>query len=172
VCLTKFENYQTLLNKISQASWAVFTTLVFLHNCFACQQITYFWWLKPRLILLRSSVRSLPLASEVHWQWKREVVWITTTLSSSFPQNKNKLSCFATQQTKPCFNGWSREYLRGKYHCTIDLLLDWFGLVCFANKNKNFKLSYSWFQTSQQEVNGTVILPPLEFPGWTLDSNT
>jgi hypothetical protein len=26
----------------------------------------------------------------------------------------------------------SREYLRGKYHCTVDLLFDWFGLVCFA----------------------------------------
>jgi hypothetical protein len=26
---------------------------------------------------------------------------------------------------------------RGKYHCTIDLLFDWFGLVCFASKNKN-----------------------------------
>jgi hypothetical protein len=25
----------------------------------------------------------------------------------------------------------------GKYHCTIDLLFDWFGLVCFENKNKN-----------------------------------
>ncbi len=24
----------------------------------------------------------------------------------------------------------------GKYHCTIDLLFDRFGLVCFANKNK------------------------------------
>jgi len=43
----------------------------------------------------------------------------------------------------------SREYLRGKSHCTIDLLFDWFGLVCFANKNKNCQLSYSWFQTSQ-----------------------
>jgi hypothetical protein len=42
-----------------------------------------------------------------------------------------------------------REYLKGKYHCTIDLLFDWFGLVCFANKNKNNQLSYSWFQTSQ-----------------------
>jgi hypothetical protein len=37
----------------------------------------------------------------------------------------------------------------GKYHCTIDLLFDWFGLVCFVNKNKNCQLSYSWFQTSQ-----------------------
>ncbi len=42
-----------------------------------------------------------------------------------------------------------REYQRGKYHCTIDLLFDWFGLVCFANKNKNCQLSYSKFQTCQ-----------------------
>ncbi len=33
--------------------------------------------------------------------------------------------------------------LKGKYHCTIDFLFDWFGLVCFANKNKNGQLSYS-----------------------------
>ena len=37
----------------------------------------------------------------------------------------------------------TREYQRGKYHCTVDLLFDWFGLVCFANKNKNCHLSYS-----------------------------
>jgi hypothetical protein len=37
----------------------------------------------------------------------------------------------------------------GKYHCTIDLLFDWFGLACFANKNKNCQLSYSSNQTSQ-----------------------
>ncbi len=37
----------------------------------------------------------------------------------------------------------------GKYYCTIDLLFDWFGLVCFANKNKNCQLSYSKFQNSQ-----------------------
>ncbi len=43
----------------------------------------------------------------------------------------------------------SREYLRGKYHRTIDLLFDLFGLACFANKNKNCQLSYSRFQTSQ-----------------------
>ncbi len=36
-----------------------------------------------------------------------------------------------------------REYYRGKYHCTVDLLFDWFGLVCYANKNKNCQLSYS-----------------------------
>ncbi len=42
----------------------------------------------------------------------------------------------------------TREYWRGKYHCTIDLLFDWFRLVCFANKNKNCQLSNTWFQTS------------------------
>jgi hypothetical protein len=36
-----------------------------------------------------------------------------------------------------------------KYHCTTDLLFDWFGLVCLANKNKNCQLSYNRFQTSQ-----------------------
>ncbi len=36
-----------------------------------------------------------------------------------------------------------------KGHCTVDLLSDWFGLVCSANKNKNCQLSYSWFLTSQ-----------------------
>ncbi len=42
-----------------------------------------------------------------------------------------------------------RNTKRGKYHCTVDLQFDWFGLVCFANKNINCQLSYSWFQTSQ-----------------------
>jgi hypothetical protein len=37
----------------------------------------------------------------------------------------------------------AKEYLRGKYHCTIYLLFDWFGLVCFANKIKKFLLSHS-----------------------------
>jgi hypothetical protein len=35
------------------------------------------------------------------------------------------------------------------YCCTVDLLFDWFGLVCFANKNINCQLLYSGFQTSQ-----------------------
>jgi len=31
----------------------------------------------------------------------------------------------------------TREYKRGEYDCVVDLLFDWFGLVCFANRNKN-----------------------------------
>jgi hypothetical protein len=29
---------------------------------------------------------------------------------------------------------------REKYHCMVDLLFDWFGLVCFANKNKKLSV--------------------------------
>ncbi len=50
----------------------------------------------------------------------------------------------------------------GKYHCTIDLLFDWFGFVCFANKNKNSS-HIADSKPVKQEVNGTVILSV--FPG-------
>ncbi len=50
-----------------------------------------------------------------------------------------------------CLSPTSREYYWGKYHYTVELLFYWFGLVCFANKNKNCQSSYSWFQTSQTE---------------------
>jgi hypothetical protein len=54
------------------------------------------------------------------------------------------------------------EYSRGKYHCTIDLLFDWFGLVCFANK-KIVSCHRADSKPVKQEVNGTLILPPLVF---------
>ncbi len=50
--------------------------------------------------------------------------------------------------------GLYREYYRGKYHCSIDLLFDWF-VSCHTANSKPVK----------QEVNRTVILPPLVFPG-------
>jgi hypothetical protein len=52
----------------------------------------------------------------------------------------------------------------GKFHCTIDLLFDWFGLVGFANKNKNFQLSYSWFQTSQTGGQQYSDISPFSIP--------
>jgi hypothetical protein len=57
-----------------------------------------------------------------------------------------------------------REYKRGKYHCTIDLLFDWFGLICFANKTKIASCHTADSKPVKQEVNGTVILPPFVFP--------
>jgi hypothetical protein len=59
--------------------------------------------------------------------------------------------------------------LRGKYHCTVDLLFDWFGLVCFANKNKKIVSCHAAnFNSVKQEVNSTVILPALVFPAYPL----
>jgi len=51
-----------------------------------------------------------------------------------------------------------------KDHCTIELLFDWFGLVCFANKNKNCPLSYSRFQTSQTGGQWYSDTSPFSFP--------
>ncbi len=65
-------------------------------------------------------------------------------------QNDKQVKWLECVTTCRCNGEWlSREYWRGKYHCTIDLLFDWFGLVSFVNKNKNCQLLYSWFQTSQ-----------------------
>ncbi len=57
--------------------------------------------------------------------------------------------------------------LKGKYHCTIDLLFDWFGLVCFANKTKIVCSHTADSKPVKQEVNCTMILPPFVFPAYT-----
>jgi hypothetical protein len=54
----------------------------------------------------------------------------------------------------------------GKHNCTIDLLFDLFGLACFAKKNVSCHTDDS--KPVKQEVNGTVILPPLVFPALVL----
>jgi len=50
---------------------------------------------------------------------------------------------------KQRIDGTTREYYRGKYHCTIDLLLDWFGISCMTTDNLCFYLQNSLIQTSQ-----------------------
>jgi hypothetical protein len=39
--------------------------------------------------------------------------------------------------------------LKGKYHCTIDLLFDWFGISCITTDNFCFYLKNRLIQTSQ-----------------------
>jgi hypothetical protein len=73
------------------------------------------------------------------------------THHSSFPK-------FMSSWTQP----WNTK--GGKHHCTIDLLFDWFVLVCLTNKNKNCQLSYSWFQTSQTGGQWYSDTSPLVFP--------
>jgi len=66
------------------------------------------------------------------------------------------------EQLTLCFD---QGILKGKYHCTINLLFDWLWLVCFANKNKNCQLSYNLFQTSQTGGQWYSDTSPLVFPG-------
>jgi len=60
--------------------------------------------------------------------------------------------------------------LKGKYHCTIDLLCDWLGLFCFANKTKIVSCHTADTKPVKQEVNSRVILPPLVFPASSWNS--
>jgi hypothetical protein len=43
----------------------------------------------------------------------------------------------------------TREYYRGTYHCTIDLLFDWFGISCMTSDNFCFYLQNRLIQTGQ-----------------------
>ncbi len=43
----------------------------------------------------------------------------------------------------------TREYKRGKYHCTVDLLFDWFGISSIITYNFCFYLQNRLIQTGQ-----------------------
>ncbi len=73
--------------------------------------------------------------------------------------------------TQPDIIGLTREYYREKYNCTIDLLFHLFGLVCFENKNNNCPYTAD-SKPVNQEVNITMILPPLVFHVFTLKFKT
>jgi hypothetical protein len=45
-------------------------------------------------------------------------------------------------EVKATDSGRMQGILKGEV-CTTDLLFDWFGLISFANKNKNCQLPYS-----------------------------
>jgi hypothetical protein len=47
-------------------------------------------------------------------------------------------------------------------------MFDWFGLVSFANKTKIVSCHTTDSKPAKQEVNDTVILTPLVFPGMDL----
>ena len=42
-----------------------------------------------------------------------------------------------------------QEILKGKYHCTVNLLFDWFGVSCMTTDNYCFYLQNRLTQTSQ-----------------------
>jgi len=96
--------------------------------------------------------------------WKR--VWVQSRRNSKVIRSELRASYVKPKKRYFAIFHYcsAREYWRGKYLCTIDLLFDWFGLVCFANKNINCQLSYSWFQTSQTEGQWYSDTSPFSIP--------
>jgi len=45
--------------------------------------------------------------------------------------------------------GTNQGILKGKYHCTVDLLFYWFGISCLTTDNFSFYLQNRLIQTSQ-----------------------
>jgi hypothetical protein len=65
------------------------------------------------------------------------------------PSNQSNQLMFIQQPPTINIRNISREYLRGKYHCTADLLFDWFGISCMTTDNFCFYLQNRQIQTSQ-----------------------
>ncbi len=60
-------------------------------------------------------------------------------------------------------NGGSREYKRGKYHCTVDLF-DWFGINCMTTDNFCFYLQNRLIQASKTGGQWYSDTFPFSFP--------
>jgi hypothetical protein len=56
------------------------------------------------------------------------------------------------------------EYKRGKYHCTIDLLCDWFGISCMTTENFCVYLQNRPIQTSQTGGQWYSDISPFSIP--------
>ncbi len=52
----------------------------------------------------------------------------------------------------------------GKYHCTVDLLFDWFGIICMTTDNFCFYLQNRLIQTSQTGGQRYSDTSPLSIP--------
>jgi hypothetical protein len=64
--------------------------------------------------------------------------------STSYPTIESSNPADGTGREK-----MAREYYKGTYHCTIDLLFDWFGISCMTTYNLCFYLQNRIIQISQ-----------------------
>jgi hypothetical protein len=61
---------------------------------------------------------------------------------------------------------------KGKYHCTVNLLFDWFGISCMTTDNYCFYLQNRLIQSSQTGGQWYSDTSPLVFPGLSFLSVT
>jgi hypothetical protein len=81
--------------------------------------------------------------------------------SVRFPWSRNRTKPCISILARKSFTFWFIVFLLCNFVCQFQQGIlkggvslycwppVWFALVCFANKNKNCQLSYSWFQTSR-----------------------
>ncbi len=77
----------------------------------------------------------------------------TDFYSHKFLKQKNNLLTFVTLEIQHYRDWLTLPYLnqgiqKGKYHCTVDLLFDWFG-ICSMYDNRQFFLQNRLIETSQ-----------------------
>ncbi len=63
--------------------------------------------------------------------------------------NKYVLRNWSIIPAQDAGNSCAREYIRRKYHCTIDLLFGWFGISCMTTDSFCFYMQNILIQTSQ-----------------------
>ncbi len=85
---------------------------------------------------------------------------VATALKSILPRLESR----RVHQNLALGKASAREYWRGKYHCTIDLLFDWFGISFMTTDNFCFYLQNRIIQTSQTGGQLYSDTPPLAFP--------
>ncbi len=66
--------------------------------------------------------------------------------ASYFVYSRHKNDIFRLLKLDICLY---REYLNGKYHCTVDLLFDWFGISCMTTDIFCIYFQNRLIQTSQ-----------------------
>jgi len=101
-----------------------------------------------RLLLVRITDQEHGWRSQglIGWGIVEESHWIFIRLAKlGLESGFQHWSLMFKQNEQECL---CREYQRGKHHCTIDLLFDWFGIGCMTTDNFCFYLQNRLIQTS------------------------
>jgi hypothetical protein len=89
----------------------------------------------------------------------------------STPNSMYRKACFGHHMILQECDGTinlTRECLRGNYHCTVDLLFDWFGISCMTTDNFCFYLQNRLIQTSQTGGQQDSDTSPFSIPDLTI----
>ncbi len=118
------------------ASFLIYFSSIFSHNSiFSCYHLSLCHAEFPRFPqLCNSPIFRARMTHSTREHRRRGSQFVSVGLENGAIKHT---SLFCQSLDVRNYYGLGQGILKGKYHCNIDLLIDWFGLVCFANKNKN-----------------------------------